>query len=156
MARRDALLRLHRSLLARRGALRNQLAGELDDLSNVRTAPAARDTADVAFEEGSGEVASQLAERDAGELTQVERALARLEQGAYGLCELCQARIPAARLRALPCATLCIDCQRAVERYPARQGRPGAAGWQKVFDAPAEGRREVDWAALERGLSGGR
>ena len=32
MARRDALLRLHKSLLARRAALRKALAGELADL----------------------------------------------------------------------------------------------------------------------------
>jgi DnaK suppressor protein len=158
MARRDALLRLHQSLLARRAALRNQLAGELDDLSNVRTAAAARDPADMAFEEGSNEIASQLAERDAGELAQIDRALARLKLGTCGRCELCQAKIPAGRLQALPYTTRCIGCQREVEQYPARREGRGAGGWQKVFDAaaPPEDQREVDLAALEAELSGDR
>ncbi len=64
MARRDALLRLHKSLLARRGDLVKKLAGEWADLRGFGT-DSTGDSADAAFESGSDEMASQLAELDA-------------------------------------------------------------------------------------------
>src|SRR5438132_11281130 len=123
MARRDALLRLHKSLLARRDDLRAKLAGELAHLRDFKAADSTGDSADVAFETGSDEMASQLAALDSRELNQIERALARLKQGTYGLCEICQARIPVARLNALPYTTYCIGCQREAERYPDWEDR---------------------------------
>src|ERR671910_205769 len=122
MARQDALLRLHKSLLARRDHLRKKLTEELAQLRNSGTG----DTADVAFESGSDEMASQLAEFDTRELTQIERALVRLKQGTYGLCEACQKKIPIGRLNALPYTTMCIECQREMEQYPDWSGRRGS------------------------------
>ncbi len=49
-------------------------------------------------------------------LAQVERALARFRDGAYGLCEDCAHRIPAERLRYQPAATRCVDCQSRWDR----------------------------------------
>jgi DnaK suppressor protein len=42
-------------------------------------------------------------------LEEVERALGKLEQGTYGLCETCDQPIAAARLEAMPTARFCID-----------------------------------------------
>jgi DnaK suppressor protein len=155
MARRDALLRLHKSLLGRRSDLRKKLQGELADLRNFKTADSTGDSADAAFETGSDEMASQLAEFDARELNQIERALTRLKQGTYGVCEVCQAKIPVARLNALPYTSLCIDCQRDMEKFPDWQDRRNAGNWEKVFDAeaPIEDQREVDLSDLEMDLS---
>jgi DnaK suppressor protein len=44
-------------------------------------------------------------------LEQSSRALAKLDDGVYGICESCGARIDRARLKALPSAAYCIDCQ---------------------------------------------
>jgi len=44
-------------------------------------------------------------------LTQVEEALRKMEDGAYGLCEMCEAPIDPARLKAIPSAGLCFTCQ---------------------------------------------
>ena len=151
MARQDALLRLHKSLLARRDHLRKKLSQELAQMSSSGTG----DSADVAFESGSDEMNSQLAEFDARELTQIERALARLKQGTYGACEGCQKKIPVGRLNALPYATHCVECQREMERYPDWGDRRGGGNWEKVFEAdkPIEEQREVSIADLEVDLS---
>jgi RNA polymerase-binding transcription factor DksA len=46
----------------------------------------------------------------------IEAALARLERGArWGVCCACEGQIGAARLRVLPEAELCVECQRAAE-----------------------------------------
>ena len=48
-------------------------------------------------------------------LDEVRNALARLDDGTYGTCARCSAEIPAARLGAMPTATLCITCKEAEE-----------------------------------------
>jgi DnaK suppressor protein len=156
MARRDALLRLHKSLMARRDELRKRLGGGLKDLSNSHKGDATGDSADLAFDSSGEEVASQLAELEGRELIQIERAMAKLKQGTYGLCEGCSRKIPVARLNALPFSTTCVDCQREMEVYGSWGGRRGAAGnWEKVSDAPAslEEQREVDLSDLEMDIS---
>ena len=66
-------------------------------------------TFDRELDEGLGEGAQQT-------LQQIERALARLDDGTYGTCERCGKPIGVERLRALPWATLCIDDQRLADR----------------------------------------
>ena len=41
-------------------------------------------------------------------LKDVERALAKLDEGSYGRCDVCGAEIPAERLEILPWAVLCV------------------------------------------------
>ena len=157
MARRDALLRLHKSLVARGAALRKALAGELEDLRKFSGTASTGDSADAAFDTGSEEIASQLAELEARELSQIERALARMKQGTYGICEICQSKIPVARLNALPYSTTCIKCQREMENYPGWADRRGGADWEKVSEVePLEEQREVDLSDLEMDLSSNR
>lgn len=45
-------------------------------------------------------------------LRKVERALVRMEDGTYGICESCGQPIPMARLEVLPYATECVACAR--------------------------------------------
>jgi DnaK suppressor protein len=59
---------------------------------------------DMTFEEN---------ERDTLEM--VRAAIARVEAGTYGTCSRCGEDIPAARLNAMPTATLCITCKEAEE-----------------------------------------
>lgn len=134
MARRDALLRLHKSLTGRRLELRKRLGMELEDLGLKKSSSAAGDSADAAFDASGEELASQLAELESRELQQIERAVKRLKQGTYGLCESCSSKIPVARLNALPYSTLCIKCQREMEHDGGWFDRRGSADWEKVTD----------------------
>jgi DnaK suppressor protein len=51
---------------------------------------------------------------------QVERALQRIRDGAYGVCEGCGRRIPEARLKFQPAATRCVECQSHWDRLNGR------------------------------------
>jgi DnaK suppressor protein len=51
---------------------------------------------------------------------QVERALERVREGAYGICETCGRRIPSARLQYQPAATRCVECQSHWDRANGR------------------------------------
>jgi len=46
-------------------------------------------------------------------LAKVEEALVRIEDGTYGVCDVCGEAIPVARLEALPYTKLCVTCASA-------------------------------------------
>lgn len=54
-------------------------------------------------------------ENDRDALDRVNDAIARIDAGTYGTCGRCGAEIPAARLEAVPAASLCIQCKEAEE-----------------------------------------
>ncbi|HIE52263.1 MAG TPA: conjugal transfer protein TraR [Armatimonadetes bacterium] len=50
-------------------------------------------------------------------LERIQRALEKIEEGTYGLCEDCGRPIPQARLEALPYAERCVECQSRIEVF---------------------------------------
>ena len=64
-------------------------------------------------------------ERDQDQLEEIERALKRINEGTYGLCERCvtegkspaKSMIPKLRLKAVPFARECVECARKRERF---------------------------------------
>lgn len=155
MARRDALMKLHRRLVARRDHLRQVLAQDLEDLRRSVRGSYTSDPIDAAFDAGSDEISSQLAEFEARELACIERAIEQLKRGEYGICETCGKKIPVARLNALPYSTNCIECQREMERNPDF-GYERHADWGRIYDSGAATgeEREVDISQLENDYSG--
>ncbi len=67
--------------------------------------------ADDASETAEQETMLTLQGSESRQLDGVNEALARMEAGTYGTCSNCGKPIGAARLNALPSATLCIECQ---------------------------------------------
>jgi len=124
MARKDALAKMRAILVKRRDAPRSALAGDLTLLKELRS-QSPGDLVDAAYDSAQDEISSQLAEVESRELASIENALERMQEGSYGQCEVCGGRIPVARLQALPYATMCIGCQRELERS-------GEAGGQRA------------------------
>lgn len=84
-------------------------------------AGSARDAGDEANADVEADVAAARDDRETGELREVDRALARLDDGTYGLCTECGDTIGFARLMAAPAAGRCVACQSAFEqRHPQR------------------------------------
>lgn len=76
--------------------------------------------------DGTVEAISRLTEIGVGEslettLGHIERALAKLDEGTYGLCDSCGGKIPAARLRAMPDRSLCVSCAATAPRTQRRR-----------------------------------
>jgi len=131
MARKDEILRMREVLVIRRDALRRALAGDLSLLSNLQQGSG--DVIDAALDSAQGEINSQLAEVESRELGSIEKALEQMRDGSYGLCEHCEKKIPLARLKALPYATTCIECQRLAEE--GRLEGADSADWSRVLDS---------------------
>ena len=71
--------------------------------------------------DGTSEAVSRLTDIGVGEslergLERTERALAKLDEGTYGICDVCGRPISPGRLKALPEGVLCLDCAAAERR----------------------------------------
>ncbi|MDQ6928299.1 MAG: TraR/DksA C4-type zinc finger protein [Actinomycetota bacterium] len=75
---------------------------------------------DTQFDEESGEGGTLNVERERdlalsaqawAAVDEIDRALAKIDSGTYGICEQCGQPIPKARLKAVPYATLCVACK---------------------------------------------
>jgi len=75
----------------------------------------AQHQADVGTETFDRERDLSILEQVEAELTDIEHALSRLDDGTYGRCEACGEPIEDARLEALPAARFCLAHQAAVE-----------------------------------------
>ena len=74
------------------------------------------DQADAGTKTFEREHEMSLANNSRGMLQQAERALKRISDGSYGICESCGNPIGKARLQAFPRATLCVSCKQKEER----------------------------------------
>jgi DnaK suppressor protein len=106
---RDKLLflrgRLRGDMSAMADAALNKRSESSGDLSSMPIHPA-----DIGSDNFDQEFTLSLIENDEQALGLIESALARIASGAYGVCVECEARIPKARLDAIPHTPYCVKC----------------------------------------------
>jgi len=78
--------------------------------------------------DGTTEAITRLTEIGVGRsleqgLARTERALAKLDEGTYGICDSCGAEIPPRRLEVMPDSTLCVQCSAAEAPVPPPRRR---------------------------------
>lgn len=78
--------------------------------------------------DGTSEAVSRLTDIGVGEslergLDRTERALAKLADGTYGICDACGGTISPGRLKAMPDGVLCLKCSASERRAPAPRRR---------------------------------
>ena len=98
--------------LARR---RDELAGALGVVTTVERDPDASVSFGKRVGDGTTEAVDRLnrvgtAKELEAMLRDVERALEKIEDGTYGICDRCGLLIPEERLEARPWSVLCVDC----------------------------------------------
>ncbi len=129
--------RLEKLLLKRSRELELRLRKELT--ARVREAPnftaaSARDEGDLSNVENEQDMNCRRINSCSRNLSLIAEALRRLRQATYGVCEECGAAISEKRLRVVPLATHCLECQETLEDARAAQR---IAGWLGE-EAPAE------------------
>jgi DnaK suppressor protein len=78
--------------------------------------------------DGTTEAISRLTDIGVGRsleagLARTERALAKLDEGTYGICDGCGEAISPARLRAMPDSVLCVACAASERRVQTPRRR---------------------------------
>ena len=81
------------------------------------------DIYDQASNERDRELLLLLGDREREKIRNIDEALARLDEGEYGICEDCEEEIPIGRLKAMPFARLCVKCKADLEKLQAQTKR---------------------------------
>jgi len=92
-------------------ALKNNRAEDNGDLSRMPI-----HMADLGTDNFEREFVLSRVESEEDTLGRIEASLQRIEDGTYGDCGECGAKIPKARLNAIPYAVLCVKCASQSER----------------------------------------
>ena len=106
--------------------VRSHLIAMLEDLdlrlaritNNVRHSdvPLEKDFAEMATQNENNEVMDYLGNSARTEIARIKQAIARIDNGQYGICEICDEPISTERLEAVPYSNMCIKCASKAER----------------------------------------
>lgn len=107
---RQSLEQMLRELDSSSSTLEGEGAGDSSELSHIDQHPG-----DTASELTDADTQNAVLENHADQRTQVEAALARIEDGSYGTCIDCGRPIPDARLAVRPEAARCVEDQEKFE-----------------------------------------
>lgn len=105
-------------LLEKRSAIQQQIHDLLAQYREHHSAnhnDSVLDLEDMSLRDSTGEQQLSLLEARNRTRMMLDTALRRLDEGEYGLCEDCGAKIGAGRLKALPFAKRCLSCQHQAE-----------------------------------------
>jgi DnaK suppressor protein len=106
---------------ARLEAEKKRIQDELGQLNSSRTIDERREGSPFGKREEEATESMELEKRLALEnrlnslLTEVERALQKMDAGTYGICDMCNTAIDPARMEALPQAILCLNCRQKMK-----------------------------------------
>ena len=130
----DRYYELKRILEERRLEIIGEVQSKMRDVRNedaVISRQSVRDEAEACESDIQDDIEFALLQMKAETLEKISEALARLEQGRYGCCYECGSEISERRLRALPFAVRCRNCEEARETARQRErflhGRDAAA-----------------------------
>lgn len=106
-------------------ALRARLQGEstqmeddaLKDHSKTTSIPT--DIEELGSDNADQELTLNVLGSERNTLAQIEAAIERIENGSYGECDQCGAKIPTSRLQAIPYAAQCVGCASQQEDHEA-------------------------------------
>lgn len=101
-------LKIKKDLLAQREALLKEAEEALNNLPGEGNFP---DMGDQATAETDRNFMLRLRDRERLLLKKIDEAIERIDNGTYGICEICGNKIDIKRLEARPVTTLCIECK---------------------------------------------
>ena len=113
---------LKKMLEGRRRELADDVQGRIRDArAEDATQRQSVDQGEVSDLDTQDEIEFALLQMKADTLNRIDAALLRLDEGSYGDCIQCGDEIAEARLRALPFAVRCKDCEEALETDDERE-----------------------------------
>jgi DnaK suppressor protein len=122
-AQRAKLLELRSTLVDSMSEIARETRVEFCDSSVFAT-----HNGDAGSDACDRDLALCLLSQETNALTEIDKALERIESGSYGICEMSGQPIPASRLKAIPFARFTVEWQAEIEkRRKAAQGQRSIA-----------------------------
>jgi len=105
------LKEIKQHLLEMRAEALARLKDKKDDMPEAEVG----DPIDTATQSLDKEILFELSDNSQVLVDQIEAALRKIDKGIYGACESCRAVLPKKRIKALPFARYCVNCQHSNE-----------------------------------------
>jgi DnaK suppressor protein len=101
--------------------MKKQLAGSIKDTKEeVKEMEESRGYSQHQADEGTDDfgktISLEVSNKEFTILRQIDRALEKIDEGTYGVCDITNKEIPKARLEAIPYATMTVDAQEKFEK----------------------------------------
>jgi len=102
-------------LLKRKEQILNNIDKQKNEIGELKSCEVS-DEADMATISIDSELDETLAKKQFQELQEIDYALSKIDDGSYGICEMCEEEIGLERLKVKPQARYCIVCREIVEK----------------------------------------
>ncbi len=139
------LAKQHKRLLDLKDTLLDAMRGVARDNlhSGSETSAFGMHQADAGSDAYDRDFALSMLSKEQGSLYEIDEALKRIEDGSYGICEICEKPIKHDRLEALPFTRYTVDCQAELEkRQHHNSSRPQITSLFGLTEEEAEGEEE--------------
>lgn len=139
------LTKQHKRLLDLKDTLLDAMRGVARDNlhSGSETSAFGMHQADAGSDAYDRDFALSMLSKEQGSLYEIDEALKRIEDGNYGVCEICEKPIKHDRLEALPFTRYTVDCQAELEkRQHHNSSRPQITSLFGLTEEEAEGEEE--------------
>ncbi|MGE5614142.1 MAG: TraR/DksA C4-type zinc finger protein [Bacillota bacterium] len=117
------------------GLMKQNKSAEQDKYSPTELSNYDNHPAEMASELFQVEMNTALRVHGESILQEIKDAIAKIDKGTYGYCEICGKEIPAERLEAIPYARMCVKCKNESENDPKNKFK-GRTNEELVLDAP--------------------
>jgi len=104
-------------------SLREEYTRRIDAIeveTHHKEEPVEKDFAEQATQSENDDVLAALDDEAQHMIMQIDAALSRIDQGAYGICKDCSKPIPDNRLQAAPFVTQCVGCAEKASSQASR------------------------------------
>jgi DnaK suppressor protein len=127
----ERIAKLRKTLLQKRAEIVKEVRSEISKYIKGET----RQLVDTALDDGdwatvdlSEDIRLKHLSTHRENLLKIDESLRKLKEGTYGMCEDCGEEISGERLKILPFAIYCIDCQEKRERFEEMERKEGVTG----------------------------
>lgn len=117
---KETLEKFRKQLLEKKENILKEVGKTLSEMTDqTSNVPDPNDRASI---ESGMSFELRIRDRERKLLSKIDEAIARIDEGSYGICEDCDEEIGLKRLEARPVTTLCIDCKTIQETKEKSKG----------------------------------
>ncbi|BDY12319.1 RNA polymerase-binding protein DksA [Hydrogenimonas cancrithermarum] len=103
----------------RRAQILKNISGSSKELDELHRNHDVMDEGDFASVSTDNMINEEILSAQQRELEEIDEALAKIQHGTFGVCEMCEEPIGMQRLKVKPFAKYCITCRQIAEKSPA-------------------------------------
>lgn len=114
--KKSEIEKFKKRLFELRAQISRSFKGSAEEAKHTDESIGSQHQADLGTDDFDRTINMELTEREYNILRQIDRALEKMEENTYGVCDISGEEIPVARLEAVPYATMTVKAQDKLEK----------------------------------------